>query len=95
MSREYKKELTTSLNKQIEGATEIFNRTKDIGRFLQNVTYDIRLDILLKERLNINEMDEDEKHDYDEINPNSFDSKTMRKRLDPKKSESVKYKRRN
>lgn len=81
--REYKKQLTTSTNKQIKSATEIFDRTKDIERFLQNVTYDIRLDVLLKERLNINEMDEDEKHDYDEIVPNSFNPKTTRKRKNP------------
>lgn len=80
MFKVYEKEKTTSLNKKIKDATEIFDRTKDVGRFLQNVTYDIRLDVLLKERLTYNEMDEDEKLDYDEIIPNSFNSLTMRKR---------------
>lgn len=91
--KEYKKEVTTSLNKQIKNATEIFERTKDISRFLQNATYDIRLEVLLKERLNVNEMHDDEKNDYCEIVPNSFSPETMRKRVDAHVSTNSKCKK--
>lgn len=78
--KDYKKAETTLLNKQIISATGIFERTKDIGTFLDNVTFDIRLDVLLKERLNIDEMNDDEKDDYAEIIPNTFNPQTSRKR---------------
>lgn len=93
MFKDYKKEKTTSLNKQISDATEIFERTKDISRFLQNVTYDMRLDVLLKERLNINEMDADEEHDYEEIIPNTFNPETTRKRSESRLKSEIKKKR--
>lgn len=78
--KEYKKRETSLLNRQILNATTTFERTKDIGRFLQEASYDIRLDVLLKERLNLNECYEGEEHDYDEIIPNTFNPKTSRKR---------------
>lgn len=41
--------------------------------------YGIKLEFLLKERVNVNVMIEDENEDYDEIIPKTFDHRNMRK----------------
>lgn len=73
----YKKhmsKITSALNELIENATDVFNKKKDVQRFLKNVTYDIRLELMLKDRLNVNQdILED---DYEEIIPNNFNPST-------------------
>lgn len=65
----------TKLDDQIKKATEDFIKKKDIQLFLENATYEIHLDLYLKERLNINK-DEDDvvqaEDDEEQVIPNDF-----------------------
>lgn len=63
------------LDAQIKNATKVFVEHKDIQIFLEMATYDIQLDLYLKERININNDDENpenEVNDEEEIIPNDF-----------------------
>ncbi len=70
---------TSALNKKINDATEIFERTLDIPRFLANVTCDTTLDILLKERVSSNADDEydndfEDEYEGEDVIPNDFNN---------------------
>lgn len=66
------------LDKKIKGATEIFEETLDIGRFLDNVSCDTSLDILLKERIDSTTDENFIEEEYEEeVIPNHFNQSTV------------------
>ncbi len=76
-----------ALDAQIKKATERFLETKDIQQFLENVTYDVQIDLYLKERIDVNNENEDDCRDEEEIIANDFRTKSISKKKLKRKHE--------
>lgn len=74
-------EVMRSMDRKIKEATEVFKKTGDIPRFLDNVTCDTNLDVILNERIHTvtddaDEINFEEDDDDEEVIPNIFRNAT-------------------